>query len=92
MSMNSTTYIPINCEFHDLLENLALTHRVAEIHFRDSTGETRQRTTVIDDVYAMKGKEFLGLRTGETIRLDALISVDGMHLLTVEESACTVPS
>ena len=92
MSTKSTTYLPISCEFHDLLEHLALARRVAEILFRDAAGEIQQRSTVIDDVYAAKGEEFLGLSTGEAIRLDTLISVDGMHLLAAEESACAVAS
>ena len=80
MSPPPATYIPINCEFHDLLESLATTHKPAQIGFRDADGAEQQRTAAITDVYAHDGAEFLSLSTGETLRLDQLLSVDGQNL------------
>lgn len=80
MSTLSATYIPINCEFHDLLEALATTQKPAQIGFRDAEGAEQRRTAAITDVYARDGAEYLSLSTGETLRLDQLLNVDGQNL------------
>jgi Rho-binding antiterminator len=73
-------YIPINCEFHDRLEDLATVRKVASIHYRDNDGAAKQRDAVIKDVFARGGEEYVVLSTGEQVRLDHLIEIDGVRL------------
>lgn len=80
MTVPAAAYIPINCEFHDLLEALATTHKPSEIRFRDAEGAEQRRTAAIIDVYARDGAEYLSLSTEETLRLDQLLTVDGENL------------
>jgi len=73
----SAMYTPINCEFHDLLESLATRRRIAKIRFRDGEGTSQLCTAAIIDLYARNGAEYVSLSTGETLRLDQLLEVDG---------------
>lgn len=70
-------YEPINCEFHDVLESLATTRQPAEVLYRDSTAAIQNRVTTLTDVFAREGAEYVSLASGETVRLDALIAVNG---------------
>ncbi|WP_354686563.1 hypothetical protein [Cupriavidus necator] len=79
--MTSTPqYHPISCEFHDRLEDLATVRRPAQIRYRDSDGTPQQRTAAITDVFSQGGAEYLTLKSGETLRLDQLVEVDGEKL------------
>ncbi len=80
MTIDPIPYIPINCEFHDVLEALATTRKPAAIVFLDEAGAQRQITAVIADVHARDGAEFVVLATGESLRLDRLVNVDGEAL------------
>lgn len=80
MTIPPDAYIPINCEFHDLLEALATTQKPAQVGFRDAEGAEQHRTATIVDVYARDGAEYISLSTGETLRLDQLLKVDGENL------------
>ena len=82
MAKHSSAYFPISCEIHDLLEICALTRRPTQIRLRDGAGEGagQLRSVVITDVYSLGGAEYLCLNTGETLRLDQLVDVDGTRL------------
>lgn len=73
-------YKPISCEFHDVLESLATRHENAEVEYLNTDGETCKLNAVIRDVYARGGVEFLALSSGDTLRLDQLVSVNGVRL------------
>lgn len=73
------SYSPINCDFHDELEAIATLRNTCVIVYRHSDGETRVQDS-IDDVYAQNGEEFIKLKGGLIIRLDALVEVDGKSL------------
>ncbi|MGJ3249649.1 MAG: hypothetical protein ACFE0J_00755 [Elainellaceae cyanobacterium] len=73
------SYSPINCDFHDELEAIATLRNKCVIVYRNSDGEMRVQD-YIDDVYAQNGEEFIKLRSGLIIRLDALVEVDGKSL------------
>lgn len=78
--MPSTTYRPISCDFHSELELLALRRQPVEIRYRD---EDEKETIILDsihDLYTRNGEEFLLLPGGHEIRLDRLISVNGLEL------------
>ena len=76
MTTNAPDYQPIDCEFHDRLEDAATSRRAARIRFRDEAGNARERTAVVADVFARKGEEFLALSTGEFVRLDRILAID----------------
>lgn len=80
MTANPRGYIPISCEFHDLLESLATTQKLVQIGFHDEEGEVQRRTAAITDVFARDGAEYLSMSTGETLRLDRLLDVDSENL------------
>jgi Rho-binding antiterminator len=73
-------YQPISCDFHDLLESLATTRRTAEVAYREADGTLRTNSALIQDVYVRDRAEYLALRSGETLRLDQIISVNGVKL------------
>lgn len=75
-----TAYEPVSCEFHDLLESLATSGSIARIVFADAEGDVQVRSASISDVYAREGIEYLVTSTGETVRLDRLVEVNGERL------------
>lgn len=70
-------YRPINCEFHDLLEALATTRKPAHVEFEQDDASKGVVVGQIKDVYARGGVEYLELDSGEKIRLDRLVAVNG---------------
>lgn len=80
MTTNRSAYHPINCEFHDLLEELAFTRKPATISFLDGTGAVQRRNVTINDVYARNGAEYLSMSTEEIVRLDQLLEVGDAKL------------
>lgn len=80
MTADPSKYRPISCDFHDLLEALATTHKLAEISFLDGEGAVQRRSAAIADVFARDGSEYLSISTGETLRLDQLLAVDDAKL------------
>jgi Rho-binding antiterminator len=87
MTTEQSHYRPINCEFHDLLEDLATLRRSARIGFLDESGLAQHRDAVITDVFARDGAEYVSLGTGEILRLDRLVEVDGARLADYGESS-----
>jgi Rho-binding antiterminator len=73
-------YQPINCEFHDVLESLATTRKNAEVAYRDAEGTLRMSSALIQDVYVRDHAEYMTLSTGETLRLDQIVAVNGAKL------------
>jgi Rho-binding antiterminator len=91
MTTKLSHYHAINCEFHDLLEDLATQRKPAQIGFLDEDGLCQHRDAVITDVFARGGAEYLSLSTGETLRLDRLVEVDGARLADYgENSRCAL--
>ena len=80
MTANPSTYHPISCDFHDLLEVLATARKHAQIRFCDGDGALQQRSATITDVFSRDGAEYLSIGTGETLRLDQLVEVDDAKL------------
>jgi Rho-binding antiterminator len=72
-------YRPISCDFHDLLESVSTSRQIARIRFRDADGTAKERNTSIQDVFSRGGAEYLLMGTWETVRLDQLVEVDGIH-------------
>ena len=74
-----TDYTPIACAFHDRLEDAAVRRQPVRVVWRDLQGERVAQTTV-DDVFARDGADWVRLGTGETVRADRLVSLDGHTL------------
>lgn len=80
MTSTPSRYIPVSCEFHDRLEDLATLRKQAAVSYLDEDGAPQQRSAVIKDVFARDGADYLTLSSGETLRLDRLVEVDGYKL------------
>ena len=79
--MPASDYTPIACAFHDRLEDAAVRRRTVEVAWREAEAE-RSATTTVDDVFARAGADWVRLGTGETVRADRLVSLDGHRLET----------
>lgn len=73
-------YVPIDCHFHDRLEELAVTKAECTIEFWDADGVACSLNTRVEDVFARNGEEFIDLASGHRVRLDRLIRVNGHSL------------
>ena len=80
MPLPSDPYTPINCEFHDVLEATATRRANTVLRFIDDDGVTQVRDTRIVTLSARDGIEYAELGTGERVRLDRLVAVDGVSL------------
>ena len=70
-------YAPIACGVHDRLESYAVRRTPVDVVWRDGT-ETRRQRALVADVFARDGADWVALSTGETVRADRLVSVDGV--------------
>jgi len=73
-------YAAINCSDHDRLLASATLRQNVHLTIILPDGETQTISGVIEDVYSSKECEYLRMRDGPTIRLDAIRALDG-HLL-----------
>ena len=85
-------YKPVDCSFHDVLEDAAVLRRTCRIRYRGEDDATHEETTTIRDVFSRDGAEYALLGTGALVRLDRLEQVDPgprptVHLPISEESA-----
>ncbi|MET0350983.1 MAG: hypothetical protein ABW067_14425 [Rhizobacter sp.] len=78
--MPTEPYQPISCEFHDVLESLATRSRRAVVVYLGEDGTPREVSAVITDLFGRDGVEFMTLDSGETVRLDRIVTVDGVRL------------
>jgi Rho-binding antiterminator len=72
-------YKPISCDFHSELELLALRGTSCQILYKTEEG-IQSISGVIKDLYTLNKEEFLLLQDSKKIRLDQLVSVNGMEL------------
>lgn len=78
--MKAIKYQPISCDFYDELELLALRKTVAKIVIRKENEIVETIENVIKTLYTKDKEEFLVLENGQEIRLDKLVSVNGIEL------------
>jgi len=74
------SYIPINCNYYDLLEHYATLGEEVVVVFRSESGGEEQEFARIVDLYTRQGVEYMKLADGTEIRLDQLISVAGKNV------------
>jgi Rho-binding antiterminator len=74
----NTPYIPIDCDFYDLLEAASTLRQNCEIVYVDNDQKTP--VTVhgrISNLYVLNSEEFLVVNDILHVRLDTLVSVNG---------------
>lgn len=81
-SLETTDYVPIDCSLHDRLEAVATLRRAAVIVYEDDAGAAAETRARIDDVFARAGAEYLRTEGGLELRLDRVLSVDGVRYRT----------
>lgn len=70
-------YQPVNCEFHDVIESCATLRKPVAILRKNANGIHVAIQATIVDVFARQGVEYLQIQSGELIRLDHLLAVNG---------------
>lgn len=74
----SGAYHPIDCGLHDELQLRAMRGRPVAVRFVDADGTPHTRVDRLVDVFTKDGAEYVGTASGEVIRLDRLVEVDGI--------------
>jgi len=75
----SKKYQPINCNFYDELELLAVRQKTCKIIYHNEQAEVLERMDIIVDFKIKDHAEYMLLKSGESIRLDRLVSADGVR-------------
>jgi Rho-binding antiterminator len=76
-------YIPVPCQFYDVLESLAVKKTKSFIVYKDENIEKTVEDFIID--FKTKNKEeFLILNNGTQIRLDKIIKINEMIPLNIK--------
>ena len=70
-------YKPIDCSLHDELESAATLRRTVSIVYETSEESLEVKDRIVD-VFSKDGEEFIRLASGLTIRLDRIISFEGI--------------
>ncbi len=78
--MEKYILIPISCSYYDELEALATLRKECEIVYTDESGKQISIKGIIKTFFIRDKVECMQLESGEEIRLDKLISVDGKRL------------
>ena len=71
-------YIPIDCNFYDRIEAAIVLGKTVRLEYRDDSGEAVVAETRLQDTLAKDGEEFLILPSGEQVRMDRILSLDGV--------------
>ncbi len=72
-------YIPIDCNYYDVLEAFATKRTLVDILYKDEQQNPQQVQSKIVDFFILDKVEHLKLKDGQSIRLDFLISVNGLR-------------
>ena len=70
-------YKPFDCSLHDELESAATLRRTVSIVYETSEESLEVKDRIVD-VFSKDGEEFIRLASGLTIRLDRIISFEGI--------------
>lgn len=77
--MQNQPYHPISCSYYDRLESLATRcQRCDVVYISDADRENQNLLGYIVDLYTKDQEEFMVMDTGLIIRLDHLVSVNGI--------------
>ena len=70
-------YQPIDCNYYDLLEDMATRRRYVRVQYFNKLHEFCTKDAIIKDLYIKDAYEWMLLSDGTEIRLDWLVSADG---------------
>lgn len=73
-------YLPIDCSYYDRLEAWATLKQTCVIRWMDQDGHRQEIKSKINDLLLKDGVEYLLADNNLIIRLDQLISVNGIPL------------
>ncbi|MEL7161419.1 MAG: hypothetical protein AAFN92_11745 [Bacteroidota bacterium] len=73
-----TNYQPIDCNFYDNFEAAIVTRREIDLVYRDPFGKDIAIKTQLSDLKTHRTEEFVQLADGRWLRLDRIVSVDGV--------------
>lgn len=73
-----TNYQPIDCNFYDNFEAAIVTRREIELVYLSPLGEQVEETVRLRDLKTKLTEEFVQLANEEWVRLDRIVSVDGV--------------
>lgn len=73
-----TNYQPIDCNFYDNFEAAIVRRRPVDLEYLDANGERVLSNTRLRDLKTHRTEEFVQLASGEWLRLDRIVSVDGV--------------
>jgi Rho-binding antiterminator len=68
-------YQPIDCDYHDQLEEAAVMKWRVQFDYLDSEGQTQVYIGRLEDFKTQDGEEFVLLHNGVWLRLDRLMHV-----------------
>jgi len=71
-------YTPPSCRLYDHLEASSMRSSVSIVVFLDEHHQEQTLETTIADVFSKDGADWARLETGLILRLDRLVSVDGI--------------
>lgn len=71
-----SSYRQISCNYHDILESIAVLRESAIFIYEDETGERITKKACISDVYSKNKEEFVLLEDQTIIRLDRILMVN----------------
>lgn len=77
---------PVSCETHTLLREYLTSSRLAEVVYRDDSGQIQTTHDMIRDVFGRAGQDFVYLSRGQMLRLDHILTLDG-HLIAPPSSS-----
>jgi Rho-binding antiterminator len=72
------SYQPIDCNYYDRLEAWATMKTVCLLVFLDDNDVRQEVSGLIADLYTLNKAEYLRMDNGLTLRLDRLLSVNGV--------------
>lgn len=72
------SYQPIDCNYYDRLEAWATMKTPCLLVFLDDEGAEQEVSGLIADLYTLNKAEYLRMDNGLTLRLDRLLSVNGV--------------
>ena len=75
-----TNYQPIDCNFYDNFEAAIVRRRVVVLEYRKADGTIERIATRLQDLKTHLTEEYVQLVSGEWLRLDRIVSVDGARL------------
>ena len=74
-------YQNISCSYYDQLEALATTKNDCSIFYNDGTEKIEHG--IIIDLFAHEGAEYLKLNNNTVIRLDHIVSINGLPAVNI---------